>query len=138
MSDILLLNLKIEVGDLVVFIRFLIYESPNRICSVYYYYYYYCCCFCCCFFPPDISDGSQVLPTERSGVSPCVTQEVPSLWGLSSHNTESLTVDHCRKRPLKVLCFLNVKDIFHRFRKRIGTLQPLHSSLCYSHVIKSL
>ena len=74
MSDILLLNLKIEVGDLVVFIRFLIYESPNRICSVYYYYYYYyCCCFCCCFFPPDISDGSQILPTERSGVSPCVT-----------------------------------------------------------------
>ena len=51
MSDFLLLNLKIEVGDLVVFTRFLIYESPNRICSVYYYYYnyydyyyYYCCC----------------------------------------------------------------------------------------------
>jgi hypothetical protein len=41
MSDFLLLNLKIEVGDLVVFTRFLIYESPNRICSVYYYYYNY-------------------------------------------------------------------------------------------------
>ena len=42
--------------------------------------------------------------------------------GFSSHITESLTVDHCRKRPLKMLCFLHVKDIFHRFLKRIGTL----------------
>ena len=48
---------------------------------------------------------------------------------LSGQNMKSLTVDYyCGQRVWRVPCFLHSKDLFYRFRKRVGGLQPLQAT----------
>ena len=46
-----------------------------------------------------------------------------SRWGLLGYNTERLTSDQNGYGDLRVSSFLYVKDLFCRFRKRVGALE---------------
>ena len=51
---------------------------------------------------------------------------------LSGYNMKSLTVDYyCGQRVWRVPCFLHSKDLFCRFRKRVGGLQPLQATTLF-------
>ena len=48
--------------------------------------------------------------------------------GGSRYNTESLTVDHSEQRVWRVPCVLHAKNIYCKFRERVGVFSPLEKT----------
>ena len=72
----------------------------------------------------DTCDGSEDSNPESRSPSPQGGgYRESSRWGLSGYNTENLTSDQNGYGVLRVFSFLYVKNLFCRFRKRVGALE---------------